>query len=287
MKETLERAVPGPFQTVADLRRSRPIFSPAAIFILIAFIALTGCGPKIARVAVSDGALIESNRLFQEGNTAYTNRDYYAALIKYLTAGEFNPNSEYISNRIGMAYLQLNYYDNAIAILQRSIALNSKYPFSINNLGSAYFAGGNLKKAEKYFKKAIKLKEDEASFHLNIGTVYFERKKPEKAIKAWRKSLALDPEILSRDDSIPVAIDSGGLPEKDRNYFIALVYASTGNIPKAIESLENALMQGFSDIERIENSPEFDPIREDARFVKFMESASVWAKANEPSVIKE
>ena len=284
--ETLERAVPDLFLPVKGSQR-RPLFSPAAVFLLAALIALAGCGPRIARVEVSDEDMIKSNRLAQEGNTAYIDGDYYAALIKYLMAGELNPNSEYISNRTGMAYLRLEYYDEAIAVLKRSIALNSKYPYSVNNLGSAYFANGNLKKAEKYFKKAIKMKADEASFHLNLGTVYFEKNLPEKAIEAWRKSLDLDPEILSRDNSISVAIDNGDISRRERLYYIARIYAVAGNIPKVIESLENALMNGFSDIERIRNSPEFDPIREDERFVKFMESASLWAKSNDPTSTAE
>ncbi len=281
MKETRERAVPS--RTVAGPWR-RLIFPPAVIFFLVAFIALAGCSARIARVAVSDEALIKSNRLNQQGNAAYTDGEYYAALIKYLMAFELNPNSEYTCNRIGMAYLQLDYYDEAIAILQRSIALNSKYPYSVNNLGSAYFAAGNLKKAEKYFKKAIKLKKDEASFYLNLGTVYLERKKSEKAFQEWRKSLALNPDIFSGNSSIRIAIDGGGIPEKDRLYFMARIYAVAGDTPKAIESLENALMKGFYDIEKIERNPEFDPIRKDERFVKFMKSASIWAKTNAPSV---
>ena len=281
MKETLERAVPGPPLPVAGSRR-RPMPSSAVAFILVALIALIGCGPSIVRVKISDEDLFKANRLFQEGNVAYVNRDYYAALIKYLMAGELNPNSEFISNRMGMAYLQLDYHDKSIAAFQRAIALNSKYPFFINNLGSGYFASGNFKKAEKYFKKAIKMKEDEASFHMNLGTLYFEKEKPEKALKAWRKSLSLDPEIISRDNSINVAIDGGSIAQKDRHYFMARIYAAAGNIPKTIESLENALLNGFYDIESIEKNQEFDPIREDERFVKFMESATVWAEANYP-----
>ena len=279
--ETLERAVPGTARSDTG-SRLRTIFSTAVVFTLIACIALVGCGHKIARVAVSNEDLIRSNRLTQEGNTAYTNGDFYAALIKYLTAAELNPNNEFIYNRMGMAYLRLDYFDKAIDSLQRSIALNPRYPYSVNNLGSAYFASGNIKKAEKFFKKAIKMKEDEASFHLNLGTLYFEKKKTEKALDAWRKSLSLDPEILSRDNSINVEIYGGDISQKDRIYFMARIYAAAGNIPKTIESLENALMSGFYDIEKIEETPEFDSIREDSRFVKFMESASVWAEANYP-----
>ncbi|MEJ2109362.1 MAG: tetratricopeptide repeat protein, partial [Acidobacteriota bacterium] len=164
----------------------------------------------------------------------------------------------------------------AIELFQRSIALNSKYPSSVNNLGSAYFANKNFKKAEKYFKKAIKMKEDEASFHLNLGTLYFETEKPEKAIKEWRLSLTLDPQILENSNSISLSIDGRNISMKDRYFFMARVYAVAGNIPKTIESLQNALLNGFTDIEAIRTNPDFDPVREDERFVKFMADAEVW-----------
>ena len=278
MMETLERVVPGPLQPVTG-HWSRPILPMVLILALAACMAFVGCSSKIARVEVSDEDLIKANRLAQDGNEAYNDRDFYAALIKYLMAGELNPNSAYISNRIGMAYLQLEYNEQAIVAFKRAIALNSKYPYFINNLGSAYFALGNLKKAEKYFKKAIKLKKDEASFYLNLGTLHFEKKKTEQAFEEWRKSLSLDPDILSKNNTVDVAISGSGISLKDRDFFMARLYAVAGNTPKAIESLEKALMNGFSDIESIENTPEFDPIRDDERFVKFMESASVWAKA--------
>ena len=61
-------------------------------------------------------------------------------------------------------------------LFERSIQLNPKYSYSVNNLGSALFASKELKKAEKYFKKAIQMNSQEASFHMNLGSLYFEKK---------------------------------------------------------------------------------------------------------------
>jgi tetratricopeptide (TPR) repeat protein len=254
------------------------IFRLKVFLLIVTGIATIGCGPRIVRVPVPEADLIKARQYVQEGNVAYINKDFYAALIKYLMARDLNPNSEYINNYIGITYLNLKFNDKAIEAFQRSIALNSKYPSFVNNLGSAFFANHNYKKAEKYFKKAIKMKKDEASYYLNLGTLYFETKKPDKAMKAWRQSLSLDPEILSKTDPISVSISGENISLMDRYYFKARVYADAGNIPKAIESLENALLNGFSDIEQIRNSSEFDPIRNDERFVKFMEAAAAWEK---------
>jgi tetratricopeptide (TPR) repeat protein len=260
------------------LFRQWNIFLLKVFLFIVTGIAVVGCGPRIVRVPVSEADLLKAQKYVQEGNVAFINKDFYAALIKYLMARELNPNSEYINNYIGITYLNLKFNDEAIEAFQRAIALNSKYPSFVNNLGSAFFANHNYKKAEKYFKKAIKMKKDDASFYLNLGTLYFEMNKPDKAMKAWRQSLSLDPEILSKTDPISVAIGGEKIPWKDRYYFMARVYADAGNIPKVIESLENALLNGFSDIEQIRNNPDFDPIRNDERFVKFMEAATTWEK---------
>jgi tetratricopeptide (TPR) repeat protein len=279
------RVFPVFFERVVPMRtHHHTLFRQWNIFLLKVFlfivtgIAAVGCGPRIVRVPVSEADLIKAQKYVQEGNVAFINKDFYAALIQYLMARELNPNSEYINNYIGITYLNLKFNDKAIEAFQRAMALNSKYPSFVNNLGSAFFANHNYKKAEKYFKKAIKMKKDDASFYLNLGTLYFEMKKPDKAMKAWRQSLSLDPEILSKTDPIGVAISGEKIAWKDRYYFMARVYADAGNIPKVIESLENALLNGFSDIEQIRNNPDFDPIRNDERFVKFMEAAATWEK---------
>jgi tetratricopeptide (TPR) repeat protein len=280
MKETLNRGVP--FRSKASIILLKRCLLPAAaaFFFLCAAAVLAGCGHRVVRVPVSMEDLLKANAYTREGNEAYKNEDYYAALIKYLMAGEANPNSEYISNYIGIAYLKLQYPDKAIEAFQRSIALNSKIPSSYNNLGSAYFAGKNYKKAEKYYKKAIKMKREEASFYLNLGQLYFETKKQDKAIQAWRKGLSLDPELLNRKNSLNISVAGENVAPKDRYFFMARIYAVAGDIPKTIESLENALMNGFSEIEQIQTASEFDSIRRDKRFLKFMESATVWTKPN-------
>jgi hypothetical protein len=51
-----------------------------------------------------------------------------------------------------------------------------------------------------------------------------------------------------------------------------------GDVERAVENLEEALNGGFSDIEAIQKEPDFDPIRQDQRFVAFMKTASLLNK---------
>jgi tetratricopeptide (TPR) repeat protein len=237
-----------------------------------------GCPPKIVRVPVSSEDLIKSNEVSAEGDVAFNRKDYYPALIKYLEASRLNPNNEYLFNRLGITYSQLKLYDEAVHAFQRSIALNPKYPYCINNLGATFFARKEHNKAEKYFKKAIKMKGNEASFYMNLGVLYFEKKKRDKAIAEWRKGLAIDPNILTSSNAISLAVEGDKSSQKDKHYFMARLFAAAGNIDKSIENLEQAFINGFTDIEAIQKQTDFDPIRKDGRFVEFMKNAPLWIK---------
>ncbi len=249
-----------------------------ALFLAFCAVFSAGCGARIVRVPVSQEDMLKANKAAREGDVAFNQKDYYAALIKYLEASRLNPNSEYLFNRLGITYSQLTYYEQAVAAFERSTGLNPKYAYAYNNLGSVRFAQKNLKKAEKFFKKAIKLKKDEASFHMNLGALYFEKNKYDKAMKEWRAGLLLDPDILATSDAVSLSISGGKESIMEKSYFIARLYASGGDVVKAIENLEQALLDGFTDLEAIRTHPDFDPIRQDERFIEFMKDAPLMIK---------
>ena len=59
---------------------------------------------------------------------------------------------------------------------------------------------------------------------------------------------------------------------------MARVYASMGDVDRAVESLRQALSNGFTDLAAIRKEPDFDKIRQDAKFVDFMREASLITK---------
>ncbi len=237
---------------------------------------LIGCFQKGVRVTVTQEDVVKANEAAAAGDAAFERKEFYGALIKYLEAYHLNPNSEYLCNRLGIGYSQLNLYGEAIEIFRRAIAINKKYAYPYNNLGSVYFAQGNLKQAEKYFKKAISLNARDASFHLNMGSLYLEKKKKEKAMEEWRKSLALDPEIFTKRSVANVSTTGTSLME--RHLFLARIMAASANLEGAIENLKMAFNNGFTNIEEINKSPDFDPIRKDKRFEQFIQDVTVWLK---------
>jgi tetratricopeptide (TPR) repeat protein len=248
----------------------------AALSLIVSAIFSFGCADKTVRVAVSKEDVAMANATSLEGDAAFNSKDYYPALIKYLEAVRLNPNSELMWNRLGIIYSKLKYYQEAAAAFQRAIQLNSKYVYPVNNLGSVYFAKKELKKAEKNFRKAIRMNNKEASFHMNLGALYFEKKKPEKALAEWRKGFALNPDIFDNSNVVNLSISGENSTSKEKAFLFARIHALAGNAPKAIQNLEEAVLNGFADINSIYKNPDFDPIRNDERFIEFMKKAFFW-----------
>jgi len=247
------------------------------LFLTLAGIFETGCRPKYVRQPVPAEDVLKASAIAQEGDIAFARGDHYKALIKYLEAMRLNPYEKTLLNRLGIAYSQLRFYDEALEAFQKAVDLDPKLAYAVNNIGSVYFAEQNYRKAEKYFKKAIRIKKDDSSFYMNLASLYLEKKKPKKAIAEWRKALAIDPNAFSKASSVSLGSNTRSSP-MEKSYFVARLYASMGNVEMAIESLKEAFNYGFSDIEAIKTQEDFNPVRKDARFVEFIENLSLLIK---------
>ena len=244
-----------------------------------AWVLLTGCPRQTTvRVPVSQEDLVRANAISREADLAFARRDFYAALIKYLEASRLNPNSQYISNKLGIAYSQLKYYTEATEAFHRAIALDRKFAFAYNNLGTVFFALDDKRGAERYFRKAVSLQDNVASFHINLGTLLFEKGKFEKGMEELRKGLELDPGVLGKNENVSLTASSSRSNSTERSYFMARVYASMGDVDRAVDNLQQALNSGFTDIDAIRREPDFDKIRQETRFVAFMQQASLITK---------
>lgn len=255
------------------LRRLQTILSGFLILILAA-VFVTGCRAKYVRQEVPAEDILRSKEIAQEGNIAFARSDYYAALIKYLEAMRLNPYDEQLLNRLGIAYAQLKFYNEARQAFERAVDLDPKLAYAVNNIGSVYFAQQNLGKAEKHFKKAIRMKKDETSFYMNLAALYLEKKKPDKALAEWKKALAIDPEAFSKDSSVSLGAGGKSSP-KEKSFNIARLYASMGNVELVIQNLEEAFNHGFSDIQAIEREKDFNSIRKNPRFAEFIEELAL------------
>jgi eukaryotic-like serine/threonine-protein kinase len=124
----------------------------------------------------------------------------YSATGKYSEAiAELNralalaPNSDGVYRRLGNAYLASGNGAQAIEAFKKAVALNPYYWSNQNALGSAYFQLGDYSKAEQAFQQVIALEPDIDAGYENLGNVLLQQGKYQECISFFQKALAIEP----------------------------------------------------------------------------------------------
>ena len=127
----------------------------------------------------------------------------YAQVIKAIDESDFaeidlDPELWY---QLGLAYLHLREYSQAIKAYEKTISLDSNYPEVFHNLGETYLAlalkskkRDDLGKAAEMYQKAIELDPTFPKPFNGLGKVYHSRGDISAAIGQWKKALKVDPD---------------------------------------------------------------------------------------------
>lgn len=83
-----------------------------------------------------------------------------------------SPNSVFVRTNLGLEYLDRGRVDDAIAQLERSRALDPRYPPVYNDLGVAYARKGLRAEAEANYRWALTLSPTYAEAHNNLGVLF-------------------------------------------------------------------------------------------------------------------
>ena len=192
--------------------------------------------------------------------------DYYRVALKKNKAGAAG-----IYNKLGIAELQLQRTKDARKDFERAIKLDRTMANAINNLGVVYYQDKKYGKAIKQYEKAIKLKADSPSFYSNLGAAYFAKKDYPKATVAYAQALQLDPDIFDRTSRAGVAAQLSSPEDRARfDYVLAKLYAKSGDLDRALQSLRRAMEEGYKGINDVYKDSEFAGIRKDPRFQQLM-----------------
>jgi len=96
---------------------------------------------------------------------------------------------------LGLAYKDLEEYDQAIKYLEQSAGLDHERQDTFNLLGFCFFKTRQHEKAIESFNKVLKIDPGSGIDHANIGTNYREMGKTEEAIRYYKTALRLDPSL--------------------------------------------------------------------------------------------
>jgi tetratricopeptide (TPR) repeat protein len=159
-------------------------------------------------------------------------------------------------NKLGIAYQQQDYYAAARKAYEKALRLNQGAAEAWNNLGTTYFFATKYKKSVKYYQHAIALEPNSPAFHVNLGTSYTHIKKYPQAVEEYRVALTLDPTILTEHGTNGTVMQPR-LVDAEYFYYLAKVFASLGRAPEAVRYLRRAFEEGFDNVKRLDQDPDF------------------------------
>jgi tetratricopeptide (TPR) repeat protein len=176
-----------------------------------------------------------------------------------------------ILNKIGIAYHQLQDYNNAAKYYSRAAKADPQYADAINNLGTIYYSKKSYRRAINQYKKAIRLRPGSASLYANLANAYFERKQYELASEAIQQALAIDPYVFENRGSAGSVVQDRNIGDRAKyHYYLAKTFAKKGQNAEALQYMRKCLEEGFKDKKKFEEEPEFAGLHDDPEFQQIM-----------------
>ncbi len=99
---------------------------------------------------------------------------------------------------IGVAYRQLERFDDAIKVLKKVLDLNTGHLETLNELGLCFMATGDFTQAKRLYKEAVGLNPTDHELLCNLGIATYYEKDPWTAQSLFEKSLELQDDPITR-----------------------------------------------------------------------------------------
>lgn len=150
--------------------------------------------------------------------------DHHAAMPEFQAAIDSEPGFSVAYNNLGASLIALGRYEEAIAIIQKSIAASPdlKGITLYTNLGIALLYAGKIPRAEAAFLLEASINPDHIEAHLNLGNLYTLSNRNDEAKYEYLRVLMSDPD------------------NKNALINLGAVYATSGEAAKAKKHLEKA-----------------------------------------------
>ncbi len=112
------------------------------------------------------------------------------SLAAYTQAAAITPPTSDDLKIVGLDYILLNDYSDAIKWLQKAVAFDSKNKDAWYYLGRAYYTRSRLNEARKAFQTVLDLDPRNAKAENNLGLILESDAQPSAAIEAFQKAIA-------------------------------------------------------------------------------------------------
>jgi serine/threonine protein kinase/tetratricopeptide (TPR) repeat protein len=118
---------------------------------------------------------------------------YSEAVAELNRALALAPNSDDFYRRLGTTYLDSGNTSQALVAFQKAIQLNPYYWVNQNALGVAYAHQGDYAKALQAFQQVQAIEPDIVAGYENIGNIYLQQGKYQESIPYFQKAIQIEP----------------------------------------------------------------------------------------------
>jgi Flp pilus assembly protein TadD len=127
------------------------------------------------------------------GQMYYDQGDVAAAQEQWLRAAELSHQNVLVEANLGLSYMALKRYDEAVILLLGAIQQSPLYTEARINLGMTYAEMGEYAQAENQLQIALMYSPLSVRGHNRLGELYLDAGRPEDAIRQFRRSLEIEP----------------------------------------------------------------------------------------------
>lgn len=187
------------------------------------------------------------------GMAAVQNLQYETALQSFDAALEANEDERQICRGMGLAYMGLSQYEDAISYLERALQLSGGSPedidYDINYyLATAYYRNGQAEDAIRSYNAILALRPKEVEAYYLRGCVKLYSGNFEEAKLDFDQAVALDTQNYDRLIQIYIALVDNGYRDVGKEYFAQVIADNEktisdydmGRIYYYLEDYENA-----------------------------------------------
>jgi len=149
------------------------------------------------------------------------------------------PDNIELTRLLGLNYINLEDYNNAIETLEKAVKLNTEDAVSWFYLATMYDAKNMLAEAEDAYLEVIKLRENYVDAHKNISVVYIKNSLLDKAKYHAQKALELSEESDNEDYQIYYILSTIAMQESNYPEVVEYLMKGTEIAPNHIQMINN------------------------------------------------
>lgn len=151
---------------------------------------------------------------------AYGEMEFFEdAVASFQRAINLKPDYADAWDNLGWVYTRAGKYGEAVNAYKQGIRLKPADAKAWNSLGGAFTANGKYDEAIAAYHKAVELKPDYAEAHYNLGVVYGGQENNLEAIKSFREATKLNPNMIEAWYDLGVHFHKSGADDEALVFF--------------------------------------------------------------------